>query len=327
VRAELGLRPDDFVIVYTGTIHAANLADMRRLYVALAALRRDGHPIVFVKTGWDSPEAPELRQLGDALRNLGWLPRASLPDLLGAADAFVQPDAPGPFNDFRFPAKVPDFLASGKPVVVGRTNIGLVLEDGREALVLENGASTEIYRAVELLCADAELARKIGQGGRAFALRELRWSTSGDALEALHREVSSAEAPPVSALELDPPVKVVAYVSEPPPPEHARKARRYGVYALCDFPKAQAGRYVVTFPHDTDNIQEYEAELRRAVLRALARADVEDPIVFVDPSGDVSRGVWLRATRAAIRAGIRQYYTARRLRLGRRAIDETFRFA
>src|SRR6266511_3012520 len=74
VRAELGIRPSDFAVAYTGTIHTANLPDMRRLYVALAALRRDGYPIVFVKTGWDAPDAPELRQLGDALRNLGWLP-------------------------------------------------------------------------------------------------------------------------------------------------------------------------------------------------------------------------------------------------------------
>ena len=51
IRAEFGIRPDDHVVVYTGTIHTANVADMRRFYVALSALRREGHPIVFVKTG------------------------------------------------------------------------------------------------------------------------------------------------------------------------------------------------------------------------------------------------------------------------------------
>jgi glycosyltransferase involved in cell wall biosynthesis len=235
VRAELGIRPDDYAVVYTGTIHPANLADMRRLYVALAALRRDGHPIVFVKTGWNAPDAPELQQLGDAVRNLGWIPRAALPGLLAAADALVQPGVPGPFNDYRFPAKLPDFLASGKPVVLSRANIGEALEDGREAFVLEGGTAAEIYRALEVLRDRPDLAREIGERGREFALRELRWSKSVDGVERLYGEVMATQSRPVSSsvLELDPPVRVVALVPRPPDAKEARLARRNGIYGFC----------------------------------------------------------------------------------------------
>ena len=52
------------------------------------------------------------------------------PQLLVAADILVQPDgSPGPFNDYRFPSKLPDFFASGRPVVLPKTNIGLYLSE------------------------------------------------------------------------------------------------------------------------------------------------------------------------------------------------------
>jgi glycosyltransferase involved in cell wall biosynthesis len=249
VRAELGIRPDDHVVVYTGTIHTANLADMRRFYVALAALRREGHPIVFVKTGWNAPDAPELEQLGDWARNLGWVPRASLPGLLAAADVLVQPGVPGPFNDYRFPAKLPDFLASGKPVILARTNIGLALQDGREAFVLEHGTSAEIHDAVALLRDQPELAHRIGEQGRAFALRELRWAASVDSVESLYEEVAVTRSHSIStfALELDPPVRVIAIVPKPPDSNEARLARRNGIHGFC-FPLEGMRQATEDFP-------------------------------------------------------------------------------
>src|SRR6266545_3921771 len=390
VRAELGIRPSDFAVAYTGTIHTANLPDMRRLYVALAALRRDGHPIVFVKTGWNAPDAPELRQLGEALRNLGWLPRASLPSLLAAADVLVQPDMPGPFNDYRFPAKLPDFLASGKPVVLGRTNVGVLLEDGRDALVLENGTAAEIYGAVALLRERPELAREIGERGRAFALRELRWSTSVDSVEKLYGEVaaSSRGAPPAWALELDPPVKAIALVSKQPDRSEAEAAREAGIYGFCfppqrwsgepilDFPfcfrvsgavgemaesalsQVSSPAYIrvsgeplvlrdplvesprvaslqqlaaplpdhvwfrsVAFPDNRTDASVYELVLRKLVLQTLGRSSAQEPVIFLDPGGELSRDVFLRVTRRALREGIRQFYASRGLDVSARDLE------
>jgi glycosyltransferase involved in cell wall biosynthesis len=247
VRIELGLRPEDCAVVYTGTIHSANLADMRRLYVAIAALRRDGHPIVFVKTGWNAPNTPELRQLGHGLRNLGRVPRAFLPGLLAAADVLVQPDTPGPFNDYRFPAKLPDFLASGKPVILGRTNIGLALEDGREALVLEEASATELYRAIALLRENPTLARRIGKSGREFALRELRWSASADSVQKLYLDLPLERRRVRRSIELDPPVKLVSLVSERPEDADARTARAHGIHAFC-FPLEHPGTIAAPLP-------------------------------------------------------------------------------
>lgn len=189
VRAELGLVAGDVAITYPGSVHRVNLPDMRDLYAAVAALRRDGRPVVLVKTGTNSPEAPDLPRLGEGLRDLGWVPRAAVHELLAAADVLVQPGKPGPFNDYRFPSKLPEFLVSGRPVVLPRANVGLELENGREALVLEHGDAEEIAAAVARLADDPELRTSIGEQGRAFALRELRWSRSVEKVEALYREI------------------------------------------------------------------------------------------------------------------------------------------
>jgi glycosyltransferase involved in cell wall biosynthesis len=319
VRAELGIAPDDFAVVYTGTIHRSNIPDMRRLYVALAALRRDGRPIVLVKTGFNAPDAPELGHLRDGVRNLGWVPRSELAGLLAAADALVQPGIPGPFNDYRFPAKLPDFLASGRPVVLTRTNLGLALEDGREAVVLESGSAAEIYRALEMLCSERELARAIGERGREFALRELRWSKAVDEVQKLYAQVSAAVAPEPWMLELPPPVRVIALVARRPSFDEARLARRHGIYAFQTADGHDSVPDAVRFSRD------YETALRQRALHALGRAGVQNAVVFVDPRGSVSSDAWLSATRTALRDAIRLYYTSRSLELKSQALDEMLR--
>jgi glycosyltransferase involved in cell wall biosynthesis len=114
-----------------------------------------------------------------------------VPELLAAADVLVQPGRSDAFNDYRFPSKLPEFLASGRPVVLPRTNIGLHLEDGVEALLLERGGADEIAEKVAFLAVDPELRAMLGERGREFAFRELRWSKNVSAVVDLYRGVSA----------------------------------------------------------------------------------------------------------------------------------------
>ena len=107
------------------------------------------------------------------------------------ADLFVQPGAPGAFNDFRLPSKLPEFLAVGRPVVLPAANVGLRLRDGEQALLLRTGAPEEIAAKVEALLADPALAARLGRAGQAFARDAWRWDVQGrklaDLLERLWR--------------------------------------------------------------------------------------------------------------------------------------------
>jgi glycosyltransferase involved in cell wall biosynthesis len=176
VRAKLGLGSEELALLYNGNIHDSNLEEVCSLYLAVSLLRRAGCPAVLVKTGWNFVPRSRLPKLGDALHDLGWVARTYVPELLSAADVLVQPGRSDPFNDYRFPSKLPEFLASGRPVVLPRANIGLHLEDGVEALLLERGDAMEIVEKVERLMSDEELRLRIGNGGRAFALQQLRWA-------------------------------------------------------------------------------------------------------------------------------------------------------
>src|SRR5690606_35614155 len=103
LRAELGLRDDEKVIVLTGSNTFANEAEIRELYLAGALLHERGTPPRLVRTGFNSPQF--LATLPEALLghviDLGFVEKQKLPRLLALADVLVQPGHPGPFNDYR----------------------------------------------------------------------------------------------------------------------------------------------------------------------------------------------------------------------------------
>jgi glycosyltransferase involved in cell wall biosynthesis len=323
-RAELGLEPEDLAIVYPGNIHMVNIEEMRELWAAVAQLRRAGRPVVLVKTGWGSTQAVTFPSLGNGLRDLGWVPHERVPELLAAADVLVQPGGPGPFNDYRFPSKLPEFLASGRPVVLPRTNLGLLLRDGEEAVVLERGDAEEIATAVARLASDAALRERIGLAGKAFALRELRWSTGVDRVQDLYAEIveSGYSAPRPSVLnDVDPPVKIIALVPQAPSATETASAREHGIYGFC----VEGDGGLERKPLPASAGASYVALLRNLVMRALLLRDVEDPVVFVDSSpvwpDEDERFAWLSATRAGLRDGARLYYASRGLKLAEIELD------
>jgi glycosyltransferase involved in cell wall biosynthesis len=118
---------------------------------------------------------PLAEKMKEVVIELGVRPRSELPSILSLADVLVQPGGPDAFNDYRFPSKLPEFLASGRPVMLPRTNIGRHLQDEAECILLEQGDALEIARKLEPLLLDEGRRRRIGAAGRAFALEQLSW--------------------------------------------------------------------------------------------------------------------------------------------------------
>lgn len=164
-------------LVYTGNIHPNNAGEMAALYEAVALLNRQGLAVRLLRSGaCHDPAFPgRVAPAAPYVTECGVLPRSELPALLARADALVQPGRPDPFNDYRFPSKLPEFLASGKPVILPATNLGRALKDGEEALLLQSGEPAEIVAKVRTLLDDPDLARRIGAAGRAFARSRLTW--------------------------------------------------------------------------------------------------------------------------------------------------------
>lgn len=197
-REQLGLRPDEFVLVYHGTIHYANQHEMMSLYTAVQLLRRRGHPVRLVRLGhseFGGVDPRAFRAVSDGVLELGLIDWREVPDYLDLADAFVQPGAPDDFNRYRLPSKLPEFLAMGRPVILPHCNIGHDLTHGENALLLERGNALEIMARIEDLLADRELAARLGDGARRFAVEQLSWPDNAAALGEFYRELMAAPTP------------------------------------------------------------------------------------------------------------------------------------
>ncbi len=173
LRSDLGLRPGEKILVFTGSNTFANEPEMRELYLAVALLNQRGTPTRLIRTGFNSPTF--LSSLAfdykEFVLDLGFIEKARLPHLLALADVLVQPGHPGAFNDFRLPSKLPEFLATGKPVVLPNTNLALLMQDGRDATFLQTGAPEEIADICTRLFNDPALCARLATNAVAFAHR------------------------------------------------------------------------------------------------------------------------------------------------------------
>jgi glycosyltransferase involved in cell wall biosynthesis len=184
-RTALCLPPGTTVLFYHGNVHASNAAEMRELYAAVVALNREGTPVTLLRTGLDRVDflgdlagaaAPHVLSLGLIQHH------HHLPALMALADIFVQPGAPDAFNDYRFPSKLPEFFALGRPVVLPRTNLGHAVAHGVDAYVLDRADASGIARAVREITRDPGLAERLARGATAYAEKHFNWRRSAEAL-------------------------------------------------------------------------------------------------------------------------------------------------
>src|SRR5262249_46780805 len=219
LRSELRIWPGDHRPGYPGNLHPANLIEARTLYLAVGALNRRHIPTTLVRLGQDlvDPVPHELAWVRRHVIDVGMRPHVEVPRYLALADVLVQPGKSDEFNDYRFPSKLPEFFAMGRPVVLPATNIGLHLRDGEDAILLRDGSALELATTLERLFADPDLAQRLGRAARTFAETHLTWSQSVIKLLDFYRQIADPSAP-VVPLRLQPQQLVARYALYNPPP-------------------------------------------------------------------------------------------------------------
>jgi glycosyltransferase involved in cell wall biosynthesis len=162
-RRELGVRPDAYLIGYTGRITTVKGLDT--LIQAFADVVRQ-YPrarLVIVGEGAERPALAALvEELGisDAVLWTGF--RQDIPCLLAAMDAFVQPS-----SNEGLSLSILEAMAAAKPVVV--TDVGgarEVVSDQETGLLVEPGSVDGLSRAMSSLLADASYGTTIGLAAR-----------------------------------------------------------------------------------------------------------------------------------------------------------------
>lgn len=137
VRRELGLDPLDYVVLFAGS--GWERKGLRCAVQAMNAANLAG-PTLLVAGRGNPRSMPGSRRV----RHLG--PRADIPRLLAAADAFLLPTIYDPFSNACLEA-----LAAGLPVLTTRHNgFSEIIEPGRDGEVLDDPADVEtVARAIE----------------------------------------------------------------------------------------------------------------------------------------------------------------------------------
>jgi 2-polyprenyl-3-methyl-5-hydroxy-6-metoxy-1,4-benzoquinol methylase len=200
LRRRLGIADDEAVLVYTGNAHSSNAAELRSLYLAVAALNRGGRRVKLVRLGRDYVRfvESELKSIEQHVVQVPLQPRSEVSRYLRLADVLVQPGRSDGFNDYRLPSKLPEFFATGRPVVLPATNLGRFVEDGEECILLRRGDALEIAQVVERLLEDDDLRARLGRAGRAFADRNFSWSASAEKLKGFYDRVLQTDRPTAS---------------------------------------------------------------------------------------------------------------------------------
>lgn len=185
LRRHFGIPDEASVLVYPGNVHYANAATMAPLYHALPLIEARRHTIRLIRcAGSDhifaDAEIPALRER--YVMDFSNTAPTELPTFLRMADVLVQPGTPDAFDDYRFPSKLPLFLASARPVVLPRTNIGAYLTDGHNCRHLEVNTPEAIAGHVADLLEHPGTAAHIGQNGRAFAREHFSWRNTAQKL-------------------------------------------------------------------------------------------------------------------------------------------------
>ena len=119
-------------------------------------------------------ERPSLRQLAlhprvrDRIRFNGFMVGQALIDEMGQADAFVILREDNLETCSLFPTRLPEFLSTGKPVIVSDAgDLALYLNDRESACVIPPGdRPKELADAICFLAANPLEAKRIGEGGR-----------------------------------------------------------------------------------------------------------------------------------------------------------------
>ncbi|MFL5300025.1 MAG: glycosyltransferase family 4 protein, partial [Anaeromyxobacteraceae bacterium] len=125
--------------------------------------------------------------------HLGPVPMDALPALFAQATVFALPTLQEPFG-----LAYLDAMSCGLPCVATRTEaVPEIVEDGVTGLLVPPGDAASLATALERLLADRELARRMGERGRARVEARFTWRRAADALAvALAGAASRARAVP-----------------------------------------------------------------------------------------------------------------------------------
>ncbi len=132
----------------------------------------------------------QSRQLSSNVHMTGRIPHAYIPSLLAIADVVTIPYPRLPRELWFSPLKLYEYMAAGKAIVASRAGqIGEVLVDRQNGLLVEPGDEDALTEAIVTLLRHPELRAKLGLRAQQQAKTEHSWGRQVERLEAVYWEI------------------------------------------------------------------------------------------------------------------------------------------
>jgi len=183
---------DQEIILYSGSISAFHQFNLVLQAFKIVAARRPHARLVHAGPIYIGKEIEaQVNRLGldGRVHLLGPIPHKKIHRYLALGDVLVQCGEPNTFNEFRLPAKLPEYMAMGKPIITFSAGIGRELVDGKEVLKTYAGEPEELASKLEHVLSDPDLQRTLGRGARRKAEAFFNWQRNTADLIATYKAV------------------------------------------------------------------------------------------------------------------------------------------
>ena len=168
-------RSDEFNVVYAGTCKSSD--GVAILFDAIRIAAKEGCPVRLKMVGSDGKSRTSLKfgkicQQDEILKNhitfCGRLSEADYAKTLSTADCLALPRPDTQTNRAAFPTRLPEFLATGRPVLTSDTpDIPLYVEAGKHAeIVPAKGGAPALAQGILTLWKNPDYASQIGEQGQ-----------------------------------------------------------------------------------------------------------------------------------------------------------------
>jgi len=193
LRAEMGVKDSDFLVVYAGTLGMAH--NLSTALEAAALLQSEGAASVRFVLAGDGADCARLKAQAEelGLENVSFLAplnKARVPQLLNAADSVLVPLRNLEIFRGALPTKMFEAMACAKPVLLGvRGEAEELIGVAGAGYCIDPESPAALRDAVLALREDPAKARQMGENGRKYVekhfRREMRARELSKALESL----------------------------------------------------------------------------------------------------------------------------------------------
>lgn len=178
------LRTDSkFIVCYIGTMGMAH--GLETLLDAAAMFRKQQSDVLFLLIG-EGAEKGRIRSLSQSrglsnVRILDQQPREKIPAFISASDACLVLLRKTEIFKTVIPTKMLEFMSCASPVILGVDGQARkIIEEANAGIAVEPENAGALIEAILSLKADPEKARRLGQKGREYILRNFSRSRSAE---------------------------------------------------------------------------------------------------------------------------------------------------